>query len=497
MKGARSFSKLWHCGAVILMFGVAANVWAQHKLGEVNITPKVFETAKGERIEAEFGQLTVPENRTKPGSRLIQLAFVRFKSTVANPGPPIVYLAGGPGGSGIGAARGTRFPLFQAMLKVADVIALDQRGVGLSSPNLVCTETVDFGPDQIPDPAAILEQYRSSSRACADRFTRQGVDLSGYNTNESADDLEDLRRAIGAEKISLWAISYGTHLALATLRRHGNRIDRVILAGIEGPSHTIKLPGSIQAHLEHIDRLVKADPGLSRVIPSFTALVNGVLDQLERAPVGVEVTEPKTNRKIKVTVNKFSVQLLTTFTFGSAEASLPAIYYRMSKGDFSFAAQQWLAFFGARQGVGSAMAYMMDCASGISPVRLRQVEKEAKTSLLGDVMNFPFMGVCPAWGASDLGESFRAPVKTNVPALFISGTFDVRTPPGNAEEVRRGFTNSVHLIIDGAVHSDPLFLSSPKIKDVILEFMKGQKVSTTKIALEPLKFDQIDVKGSN
>lgn len=476
---------------------LSVSAFAQSKAGELKLDPRIFESAGGEKVAAEFGRLTVPENRSRPGSQLIQLAFVRFKSTATHPGSPIVYLAGGPGSSGIGAARGTRFPLFQAMREVADVIALDQRGIGLSTPNLVCSETVDFGPDQVPDPDAILEKYRRSSRACAERFTGQGVDLSGYNTNESADDLEDLRRAIGAEKISLWAISYGTHLALATLKRHGDRIDRVILAGIEGPSHTLKLPSSIQAHLEQIGRLVAADPELSSAIPSFTALVKGVLDQLGREPVVVEVTEPKTNRKLRVTVNKFAVQLLTTFAFGSSETSLPAIYYRMSKGDYKFAAQQWIAFFGTRPGVGSAMAYMMDCASGISPSRRRQVEREAKTALLGDVMNFPFMAVCTAWGASDLGESFRAPVKTKVPALFISGTFDVRTPPGNAEEVRRGFTNSIHLIIDGAVHSDPLFLSSPKIKDVMLEFMKGQKVSTTKIALPPLKFDRIDQPNPN
>jgi pimeloyl-ACP methyl ester carboxylesterase len=75
--------------------------------------------------------------------------------------------------------------------------------------------------------------------------------------------------------------------------------------------------------------------------------------------------------------------------------------------------------------------------------------------------------------------------------LFISGTFDVRTPVSNAEEVRKGFPNSEHLIIEGAVHSDPLFLSSPKIKEVMLEFMKGRKVSTTRIALPPLKFAPI------
>jgi len=135
----------------------------------------------------------VPENRLEADSRLIQLTFVRFKSTSKNPAPPIVYLAGGSGGSGIAAARGTRFPLFMAMREIADVIALDQRGVGLSKPNLVCKETVGFAPDKLQSREDLLELYRKQSRACAENFKQQGVDLTGYNTNQSADDLEDYR----------------------------------------------------------------------------------------------------------------------------------------------------------------------------------------------------------------------------------------------------------------------------------------------------------------
>ena len=74
-----------------------------------------FETVDGEKVRAELGTLTVPENRSKKDSRTIQLKFVRFKSTSETPGSPIVYLAGGPGGSGIDTARGSRFPLFMAL----------------------------------------------------------------------------------------------------------------------------------------------------------------------------------------------------------------------------------------------------------------------------------------------------------------------------------------------------------------------------------------------
>jgi pimeloyl-ACP methyl ester carboxylesterase len=268
----------------------------------------------------------------------------------------------------------------------------------------------------------------------------------------------------------------------------------MILAGIEGPAHAIKLPSNIQKHLEHIDRLVKADAELSEEIPSFLSLVKAVLERTDREAVTVEVTDPNTKQTVKVVLNKFAIQMLTAFSFGSGEAALPARYYAMSKGDFSTAAQGWLNLSRGRS-VGSAMAYMMDCASGVSNERRKQIAREARTTLLEDVMDFPFPDVCTAWGNPDAGPAFRTAAKSRVPTLFISGTLDVRTPPGNAEEVRKGFPNSVHLIIDGAVHSDPLFLSSPQIKDVMLEFMKGQKVSTTGIRLETLKFVSLNPKA--
>ncbi|MGA9773797.1 MAG: alpha/beta hydrolase [Blastocatellia bacterium] len=470
---------------------LSAKQASAQKAGDLKIEPYVFEAADKQKVDAEFGRLLVPENRLNPNSRLIELAFVRFKSTAQKPGPPIIYLAGGPGGSGIGTARGTRFPLFMAMREIGDVIALDQRGVGASKPNLICLQSINYPVDRAPDRREALELFRKQSRACRDGWLGKGVDLTGYNTNQSADDLDDLRKALGAEKISLWAISYGTHLALATIRRHEKNIHRAILAGIEGPDHSIKLPANIQSHLAHLDKLVKADPDLSRDIPDLLGLVKSVLDRVEREPVTVEVTNPQTEQKVKVIINRFALETLTVNSFGSDEARLPARYYAMSKGDYSGAAQAWVRTIGRGSPIGSAMAFMMDCASGVSAERQARVAREKKTTLLGDTINFPFQDVCDAWESPDLGPSFRKPVKSRVPALFISGTLDVRTPPGNAEEIRRGFSESAHLIIDGAVHSDPLFLSSPKIKDVMLEFMKQQPISTTRITLAPLKFTAV------
>ena len=475
------------CALMIGLFlcGVAS---AQFRAGSLKLKPYTFENSKGEKTPAEFGTLLVPENRNDSQSNLIELAFVRFKSTAANPGPPIVYLAGGPGGSGIDAASGSRFPLFMAFREIADVIAFDQRGTGRSKPNLGCHEQLSVPLDVAPTRELAVQEIRKNARACMSYWRDiQRVDLTGYNSNESADDLDDLRKALGVPKISLWGISYGTHLAFATLRRHPQSISRAILAGIEGPDHTYKLPSNIQQHLEDLAVVIKADPHIGKDIPDFLGLMKSVFDQLDAQPQTVEITDQRSKQKVRVVVNKFVLQYIVGNNIGTTvTATFPALFYRASKGDFTNPAQIWV--YTSRQRIGSAMTYMMDCASGQTAARREQIAREAKGTLLEDLFNFPFPDVCEEWKAPDLGDAFRSPLKSTVPTLFISGTLDARTPVSNAEEYRKGFADSTHMIIDGAVHSDPLFLSSPKIKDGMMEFLRGQPVTVTKIAGPPMKF---------
>jgi len=467
---------------------LASSADAQQKAGTLKLKPYTFENANKEKVEAEFGTLFVPENRSNPESNLIELAFVRFKSTAKNPGPPIVYLAGGPGGSGIGTATGSRFPLFMALREIADVIAFDQRGTGYSKPNLGCFERLAMPLDVAPTREAAIKELRENARGCVSYWRDiQRVDLTGYNTNESADDLEDLRKALGANQISLWSISYGTHLAFATMRRHPKSIHRAILAGTEGPDHTYKLPSNIQKHLEDFAAVIKADPQIGKDIPDFLGLMKSVFDRLDAQPETVEITDPRTKLKVKVIVNKFVMQYIVANNIGTTvTARFPALFYRASKGDFTNPAQVWLDQ--SRSEIGSAMSFMMDCASGQTAARRQRIEREAKGTLLEDIFNFPFPDICEEWKAPDLGDTFRAPLRSDVPVLFISGTLDARTPVSNAEEYRTGFSNSTHMIIEGAVHSDPLFLSSPKIKDGMMEFLRGQPVTVTKITAPPMKF---------
>jgi pimeloyl-ACP methyl ester carboxylesterase len=91
------------------------------------------------------------------------------------------------------------------------------------------------------------------------QMERKGIDLAAFTTEENADDVEALRMALGVKSLTLIAGSYGSHLALAVIRRHSNHLERAILFGTEGLDQTFKLPSNVQATLEKLAALVRAD----------------------------------------------------------------------------------------------------------------------------------------------------------------------------------------------------------------------------------------------
>jgi pimeloyl-ACP methyl ester carboxylesterase len=473
--------------ASVFVFLAAPRVAAQGEPGTLSVEPHAFETQAG-AVEAELGRLVVPMCRERADGRTIELSFVRFASTAAEPGPPIVYLAGGPGTSGIDTARGPRLPIFLALRELADVIALDQRGVGLSRPLLECDHTWELPLDR-PFDFELAERVLSERfAACRLHYEEDGIDLACFNTRESADDLDDLRAALGAEQISLWGISYGTHLGLATIRRHPERVHRAVLAGVEGPSDSVKLPSQIQANLERLAGLTRADPELSKRVPDLLELVRSVLEKLEREPAFVQVFDPASGGTVELVVGATDVRFAVARGMGSIEALqiLPAAFAQLAEGDWRMVGPQLLQM--RRGTTGSAMRWAMDCASGVSAERWARIEREAGETLLGNTIDFPLPGACSAWDVPDLGAGFRAPVRSDLPVLFISGTLDGRTPPANAEKALAGFPHGEHLVIEGAAHSDPLFLSTPRILEALRAFFAGAPVPVHRIVLPRIEF---------
>ncbi len=451
--------------------------------GQLTLMPYIVKTdlfgpeSERFRFAAELGRLLVPENRSKSDSELIELSFIRIKSRSPSLAPPLVVLAGGPGVPGSEWARFNAFtPWFEELGSFCDVILLDQRGTGLSNPRLDCLQRWMLPLDQPGDRETFLRIADERCREAAVFWREQGIDLAGYNTLESADDIDAVRQALGLERINLYGASYGSHLALATLRRHGEHVERAILALVEGPDQTIKLPKNAQRQLLLLSQLVNEDVRLQQAIPDLIALMGLVMSRLEEQPIESSVFDKATGEHTRVVMGKFDLQLVTARGLGDQSflRQLPKRYYAMSRGDYSWLAEEVLKL--RTDWIGNAMAYCMDSASGVSVERMAQIQHEASASLLGDVMDLPFPYIASAWGIPDLGAQFRSPVVSDVPALFVSGSLDGRTPSSNLEEILPGFPGGRHIIVQMGTHSSSKLVSLPDIRSQMLSFLRGETV---------------------
>ncbi len=455
---------------------------------KMTLRPYTF-TARSGTVEAQMGTLRVPYDRESAKSDTIELKFVRFPATTDTPGAPLVYLAGGPGGSGIGAARGRRFALFMKLRALGDVIAWDQRGTSSSEPRVRVEARVDSPYAGGVSRQWLEQQYRRAGREARAQFKRDGFDPAPLNTNASADDLEDLRLALGVPKLRLWSISYGTHLALATVKRHPDSIESMVLAGVEGLDATYKLPSQADAPMDALSREIAAHPVYGALIPNFSQLVREVLERAEREPYAIEVQDPATGRVVTSLFGRLDLEFVTWGALFKRKAmlDLPAAFLALREGKTEVL-KGAVDDTRGRGDNANAMSFAMDCASGVSRERLARIRRETPGSLFGESMNFLNTGVCAELGIPDLGNDYRSPVHSDIPVLCISGEMDVRTPPSNAEAVLEGFPNGHHVIIGRAGHDDDLWISSPKIAQCIIAFFKGEAIPFQRIDLPRIDF---------
>lgn len=442
----------------------------------------VFKGWRGAETDAERGFFDVPEDRRDPTSRRIRLSYVRFRSRAANPGPPIVYLAGGPGGTATGTAMGPRFPIFMALRDVADVIAFDQRGTGLSN-----HIPLRPSPGGAPPPftrAGLTAHVRAELQSAWADWTKAGVAMRGYNTNESADDIDDLRRHLGAEKIHLWGISYGSHLGLAVLKRHGEKVDRVVLASLEGQDQTVKRPGNYDLYLRRVDRLMGEDPDARRAVPDLPALMRRVHARMEAAPA--RLMAPRTGGPVEVQVGGFAVQILAGSLAANPDgvAGLPRLYQALDAGRTEVLTPYLPSLMGLLSV--SGMPEAMDLASGITARRLTLTRREAKTAVLGDSLNFPMPHLLGAIPGVDLGDGFRAAFRIPNQSLLVAGSLDGRTCLEEQAEVAAQFQNTSQVLVENAGHN--VFEAHPQVQDLLVRFFKGEAVADTKLSLPPPKF---------
>lgn len=187
----------------------------------------VFQNRIDSNVKTQCGYLIVPENRKKSSSKTIRLPFIIVKSKNENKkNDPLLFTSGGPGGSSLGWSNGISR---STVILDRDCIAFEQRGTRFSLPYLR-----NFELDQ-----AIRESYRKNlskdsmyivgAKRYKKKLEERGIDLSGYNTDETVADIHDLLRLLRIDSINLLGVSYSGGLMLAVLQKDPSRIRSLIL----------------------------------------------------------------------------------------------------------------------------------------------------------------------------------------------------------------------------------------------------------------------------
>ena len=191
---------------------------------------------------ARCGTVSVPFDYAKPEGAQAQLAVIRVPATGEKIGVLVVN-PGGPGSSAVDTVAGMGAGLADSEIaKHFDLVGIDPRGVGHSTPELRCRSDAEFDAyrrepmaDYSPAGVAHIEQlYSQIVASCTEKM---GTDfLAGVGTASAVSDMDVVRAALGENQINYLGFSYGTELGAAYAERYPDRVRAMVLDGAIDPS---------------------------------------------------------------------------------------------------------------------------------------------------------------------------------------------------------------------------------------------------------------------
>jgi pimeloyl-ACP methyl ester carboxylesterase len=399
----------------------------------------------------ECGYLIVPENRARPDSQAIRLHVAIFRNRSGSPVPdPVVHLAGGPGSSSLDVASYLFGRGLAAILDRRDFILFDQRGTGYSQPRLDCPERADvtlvlldgsLAPEQTQQ--VILDAFRR----CRERLTAEGIELSAYNSAASAADLNDLRSVLGYEKLNLYAVSYGTRLALTLMRDYPGAVRSAVLDSaypLQVNLYTALAPNADRAFNVFFNRCA-ADPGCNASYPELRLVFYGLVDELNAHPVTISLFAGGAEQIVKLDGGLLIDVLFVGLYNPAVTASMPQMIFDIRQGDYGILRDRLALYFDTSSALGMQMA--VQCAEEF-PFNTPEEAYAAAQNVQPQIAAFypasvqPLFAVCREWAAAPPDPRENLPVWSDLPALVLAGEHDPITPPDWGRMVAADLPNS-------------------------------------------------------
>lgn len=411
--------------------------------------------------------LTVPEDHAKPQGKAIKLhvAVIRAREKTAQ-ADPIVYLAGGPGASSLASLLSwTRTDL----IETRDFITFDQRGTGFSEPTLHC-----------PNSRSLDSYDVDGAPLCRLELISKRVNLSVYNSAQSAADLDQLRQALGIAQWNVYGISYGTRLALTAMRDFPTGIRSAVLDGVYPPEVQFVESNVLNGAraLKQLFEGCAANRRCNRSYPDLENTFFDVYDTLNGAPViynGIDGNGDPVERQMSGFIFYARIRLLLYVSEAIPElpkaiaavadgepAALDQLEYGLGLTDSTGLVQEKPPRADKRLQDADGVWNSVQCAEEIPFNSLEQVQQA-----LDDSFAFPdrerfkaqlyaqadsVMSLCKIWKVTlaDARETKR--VESDIPTLLFSGSYDPITPPAWAESAAEGLSTSYSLLFEDGGH---------------------------------------------
>jgi pimeloyl-ACP methyl ester carboxylesterase len=409
---------------------------------------------KGLAASALCGTLDVPEDRAHPQTRTLHIKVAVLRSLARTPRPdPLFLLAGGPGQSALESLGPLADAALGTVRRDRDLVLVDIRGTGASNP-LEC-KLLDHEDD-----APLAERMRDdllTPERLAACLKKWDADPAQYTTPAAMQDLDEVRAALGYERINLWGGSYGTRAALVYLRDHAAHARAVVLDGV-APLQLI-LPLSMardaQRALDLLFDSCQSDPACNAAFPKQRQRFAELLAELGRAPVKTTVPHPLTGVPTAVTITRdaFVGALRGQLYLPDLAALMPLTIDRALHGDWApFVAQNAGLEGSFVKGIYLGLLFATTCAEDLPYTDATALMTAAKDSFLGPRLALEWQKVCTVFPKGKATPAFREPVRSDVPVLLLSGELDPVTPPSWAEEAKKTLSNGLAVVMPGVGH---------------------------------------------
>ncbi len=394
-------------------------------------------------IKARCGILLRPLNPADPASPHIDLHVAIVPALTLKPAPDaFVPIAGGPGQSTI-EFYAAQAGAFEKIRRNRDIVLVDQRGTGDSSP-LTC---------EIDDAATGIDLSDDEIRAATEEcLTGLPQDPRYFTTSVAVQDLEALREQLGYSQFNLYGVSYGSRVAQHYARRYPASTRTIILDGVVppqlalGPEIALEAQRALQTVFDRCAENEACRERFGNLQERFSAL----RARLEEQPETVALQDPTTGRPDSVEFGntELSAALRLLSYHPTTIALMPLLISEAADGNFlPLAAQHLMNSAALAEALSIGMHNAVVCTEDAPFYKEEALPRAAlQQTYIGALMLESMQTMCAVWPAGVIDEGFKEPLATSLPVLLLSGAEDPITPPAYAERAMVELENAKHLI---------------------------------------------------